>query len=349
MKHLEKIVEALKSLTDRYGITISEVPERLREKILTITGNECASELDLLLLPLLNNHLRPIRVRAGNRVTEKVVAEAIQSISDLEGFNPELAKKVVAIWMGIFQVRAVKSLIETEHFDEFDRLSKQLEIKDDIRLTTDESVERVFNPFDTDVPVSEPQVADYDGNFGDLSFEKVADFKISDAENQVTQDIESFDSQPHRDSGRNQPLKNDDRKDKSAKKKPRNAPVPVVEPEPQSQNLTASKHTIDDAFKQLRNNNFEAASKIMMELARNGNSKAQFHLGEFYLMGTGVELSEDKAKYWFRKAAASGSFPAKQKLESLESNDGSSGCVGCFFVVIIVGGALKLLTVLAGL
>jgi len=86
-----------------------------------------------------------------------------------------------------------------------------------------------------------------------------------------------------------------------------------------------------------------------MELARNGNSKAQFHLGEFYLMGTGVEISEDKAKYWFRKAAAQGSMPARQKIEDLESNKGSGSCFGCFFAIFMVFISIKLLSILAGL
>lgn len=350
--HLEAIVEALTALTDRYGITITEVPERLREKILAMTGAEHADELELLLQPLLQNLLRPIRIRAGHKVEERVVADAIARTAALDGFSPEQARRIIHVWVKIFKVKPVKSLIENQMADEFDELDKQLEIKDDIRLITDESVEKVFNPFDQASKVIEPQVADFDGKFGDGSNEKVADFKISDAENQVSHNVESFDLS-FDDVEREAPVaqKGHHGRDSGKSKRGRQAVVPLGDASssqaPAGQGV--AKYTIDDAFKQLRNNNFDMASKIMMELARSGNSKAQLHLGEFYLMGTGVEISEDKAKYWLRKAAAQGSFPAKKKLEDLESNDGSGGCFGCFFTLIIVGSALKLLTMLAGM
>ncbi|MDD3148218.1 MAG: hypothetical protein PHD82_13030 [Candidatus Riflebacteria bacterium] len=351
MKHLEQIVAVLKELTERYGITITEVPERLREKVLNLAGNECADDFEVILQPLLQNFLRPIRVRAGNKVEERVVAEVIAKTSQLEGFSPELARQVIEIWQGIFKVKPVKSLIRAEEADEFDILDKQLEIKDDIKLVTDASIEMVYNPFDSVSKVVEPQVADFDGKFGDGSSERVTDFSISDAENKVSMNVESFGTAAENAEGearrhrQNAGISNKPRKGRGGAV---NLP-PDFEMSSSQQSSAQTKYTIDDAFKQLRNNNFDMASKIMMELARTGNSKAQFHLGEFYLMGTGVELSEEKAKYWFRKSAAQGSFPAKQKLEDLESSEGSTGCFGCFFTVIIVGSALKLLSVLAGL
>lgn len=353
MKHLEQIAEALRGLADRYGITITEVPDRLREKILHITGPECAAEVDLVLQPLRDNLLRQIRVRAGNKVEERVVNSAREAVASLEGFSKETAWQITDLWIGIFKVKTVKKLIETAELDEFDRLEAEFTIKDDIKLVTDESVEKVFNPFDSVSKVVEPQVADYDGKFGDWASENVTEFSISAAENQISINVESFDAKPvpladSRHSGHHE-AKNG--QGKSRRKRSESKPevefdMGVAAPTPSP---SAVKYTIDDAFKQLRNNNFDLATKIMMELARGGNSKAQFHLGEFYLMGTGVEISEEKAKYWLRKAAAQGSFPAKQKLEDLESNDGTSGCFGCFFTIVVVGGALKLLSVLAGL
>ena len=353
MKHLEQIAEALRGLADRYGITITEVPDRLREKILHVTGPACSADLDLVLQPLRDNLLRQIRVRAGNKVEERVVASAVEATASLEGFSKETARQVVDLWAGIFKVKTVKKLVESEELDEFDRLESDFIIKDDIKLVTDESVEKVFNPFDSVSKVVEPQVADYDGKFGDWASENVTEFSISAAENQISINVESFDAKPVplADSRRSGHQEAKDSQGKGRRKRGESKPelefeMGIAAPPSSS---SAAKYTIDDAFKQLRNNNFDLASKIMMELARGGNSKAQFHLGEFYLMGTGVEISEEKARYWLRKAAAQGSFPAKQKLEDLESNDGSSGCFGCFFTIVVVGGALKLLSVLAGL
>lgn len=347
MKHLEKLVETLESMTERYGITMTEVPDRLREKILAKTGNECSADLDLLLKPLLDNFLRPIRIRAGNRVSESVVEKIVAQTASIDGYDADLAKKVVEIWMKVFKVKIGElAVADSKMLNEFDILTKQLEIKDTISLHTDESVERVVNQFDSNVPVYEPTVEDYDGKFGDLSFEKVADFKISDAENKVTIGIESFAPGNPSGSARLEEKSAKARHGKSPKTK--NIVAPPVEFVDKSQPALV-KNTIDDAFKQLRNNNFEYASKIMMELARNGNIRAQFHLGEFYLMGTGVEINEDKAKYWFRKASASGSMQAKQKLEQLESSGAGGGCMGCGFTVVIVLGGLKLLSMMAGL
>ena len=355
MKNLEQIAEALRGLADRYGITIAEVPDRLREKVLHITGPACSEDLDMVLQPLRDNLLRQIRVRAGNKVEERVVASAIEATAALDGFSTETARQIVTLWTGIFRVKIVKKLIETAEFDEFDRLEADLVIRDDIRLVTDESVEKVFNPFDSVSKVAEPQVADYDGKFGEWASENVTEFSISAAENQISINVESFDAKPvpladSRRSGRQETKESQGkgRRKRGEGKTDTEFEMGVAAPLSSSSSSSA-KYTIDDAFKQLRNNNFDLASKIMMELARGGNSKAQFHLGEFYLMGTGVEISEEKAKYWLRKASAQGSFPAKQKLEDLESNDGSSGCFGCFFTIVVVGGALKLLSVLAGL
>ncbi len=350
MKRLEEIVEVLKSLTERYGITITEVPERLREKILAATGQDASEDLETLLQPLLHNFLHPIRIRADHKVEERVIAEAIAKTAALEGYSKDLAHRIIGIWVGIFRVKPVKSLIKLEETDEFSALEKQLVIKDDIRLVTDASIEKVFNPFDSPSKVVEPQVADFDGKFGDGASERVADFSISDAENKVSLNVESFGLSFDDAEGEARPHKlATSPREASKSRKSKAASLPDLNTSTAPQSSSGSKPTIDDAFKQLRNNNFDLASKIMMELARGGNSKAQMHLGEFYLMGTGVELSEEKAKYWFRKAAAQGSFAAKQKLEDLEGNDGSSGCLGCVFTVVIVGSALKLLSTLAGL
>ena len=351
MKHLEQIVVALKSLTERYGITITEVPERLREKVLAAAGSECSTDLDTLLQPLLLQFLRPIRVRAGHKIGEKAVREVVEQTAALEGFSPEKARRLIDVWLDIFKVKVVAASAEDAEREQFTSLDQNFKIEDVVTLTVDERVETVYNPFDAVSKVVEPQVADFDGKFDDYKSENVTDFSISDAENKISESVESF-AAPVSAASKDR-LPDSQAVENTAKSRRSKSVAPTQAGFDQSTAVSSgaasTKHTIDDAFRQLRNNNFEMASKIMMELARNGNSKAQFHLGEFYLMGTGVEISEDKAKYWFRKAAAQGSMPARQKIEDLESNKGSGSCFGCFFAIFMVFISIKLLSILAGL
>lgn len=48
------------------------------------------------------------------------------------------------------------------------------------------------------------------------------------------------------------------------------------------------------------------AMKIWQPLAQNGNAEAQYHLGYMFQTGTGVEKSNQKALYWYNKAAKNG-------------------------------------------
>lgn len=351
MSHHQQIVDALISLTDRYGITLIEVPDRLRDKILAITGHECVDELNLLLAPLRNNMLRPIRVRAGNKVTEQIVADVCKAVSTLDGYSPALAKESVDTWLKIFKVKIGKMLYESDMSAEFAGFNNSQEYKTNLSVVSDASIEKVKNQFDNSNMFEDIHIAPYDGKFTDESFEKVADFAISDAESLLIEGVEGFSGDSSFSTSASSVDHNAKAKGKNVKEKNRAAKKGLAEPiQPMESGLNGPnifcKYTLDDAFKELRESNFDMASKIMMELARAGDTRAQFHLGEFYLMGTGVELNVDKAKYWFKKAAGRGSIPAKNKLLDLESNEGSGGCLGCVFAVFVVIVVLKFLAAL---
>jgi len=55
----------------------------------------------------------------------------------------------------------------------------------------------------------------------------------------------------------------------------------------------------------------------ILYLAQNGDPDAQYRLGKVYLDGNGVEANDDSAFYWLEEAAANGSQPARDFLESI--------------------------------
>jgi len=340
MKHLEQLSEALRELTDRYGITITEVPERLREKILNKTGNEAGDDLDIILKPLLANMLRPLRIRAGQRVDRNVVAETVSSIAELEGYDRHLAETVVDLWASVFHVNV----------GDFPGLAAEKSARQNLmKEQADQSAADGRTP---EMPKTKAEAARSEAIGRENRRQEAAQktrtvaepseiiVKTSFADNRKTADFLSTGNKPT-------PEK------KNPKKSERLESSTIVPLQPDMMSYTppaapdqsgSKKPGIDEAFRSLRNGEYQLASKIMMELARSGDTRAQYHLGEFYLMGTGVEQSNDKAKYWFRKAAAHGSLPARNKLADLEEPEGQTGCLGCGFVVFLVAIVLKFLS-----
>ncbi len=318
MNHLESISDAMCQLTERYGITLTELPERFSQKILELTGRNCSAEVQKILEPLKQGVIRPARIKTGEKIHLSSVNLMIEKTAQVEGYDNEQAKSVVNLWLRVFKVAVDNSNGSNDYVEPRTQL-------DDFRVTflTDDAIEVVTNQFDNvDNNVVEPTIEDFDGNFSDTSFEIVAEQPVVN-ENNSSQGISYNSSQNNLDSS-------------VGKARSYGKNVPPIDPG-QMVPTTDSKYSLNDAFRELRDSNYEMASKIMMELARAGDSKAQFHLGEFYLGGTGVELNVDKAKYWFRKAAKKGSVPAKNKLLDLESGEEGGGCLsGCFTVFLVV-------------
>ncbi|MDN5279960.1 MAG: uncharacterized protein PWR01_3925 [Clostridiales bacterium] len=336
MKYSEELKNAMMSLTDRYGITLSEVPDRFKEKIIQIIGEGYKSEIDHAFKSLEMGFLRNVRVRATHYIQPDKLNDTRNLIAGIEGFSNDDVNENLQLWVDIFKVRTDASIEELDADDFFspadpnDSLQDVSPIIDNTAITAPLEVERVVNQFDTESAVSEPTVDDYDGNFSDSSFETVADFEISENESNLIEHLETSVTTPGY---------NDDAHSRSKKNKKRQQPQKPPEPvayEPPPWEKNSSEHTIENAFVALREQNPSLASRIMMELARDGNTRAQFHLGEFYIDGIGIEKSLEKAKYWLRKAASRGSMPARTKLEELENQENSGGCCGCLIVGFII-------------
>lgn len=335
MKQLEQLAEALRELTDRYGITMTEVPERLREKILQKVDAETGTYLDVLMLPLVSNLLRPLRVRAGNRVEKSVVVEVIRSVAELDGYDMQLAETVVRIWMTVFLVSEGDLLVTIcdEKYDEVitpiaapvkpePTPEKSLRTPEPGKrhYTTSESKNKTATSrggggYETDERSVRPA-----SHSGDILSEFLTDNKKKKLRSDLDQKSERTVD-----------------KHKNAVVKPLMPDTMAYQPAGAAKVSNSDKTPgLNEAFRRLRNGDYQMASKLMMELARAGDSRAQFHLGEFYLAGTGVEQNDDKAKYWFRKAAAQGSLPAKNKVADLEAPEEKGGCLSCAFAVFLI-------------
>ena len=66
-----------------------------------------------------------------------------------------------------------------------------------------------------------------------------------------------------------------------------------------------------DAYK---NNDYKKAYKLLLPLAEQGHSNAQFNLGVMYDEGKGVPQDYKEALKWFTKAAEQGNAQAQHNL-----------------------------------
>lgn len=353
MNYSQELREAMVALTDRYGITLTDVPERFKEKLEQITGAKFRNEINHAFKPLEAGALRNIRIRATHKIEPEKLAEARDMIAAVEGYTHEDVIAAIHLWIEIFKVNTDTEIDELDEADfttpndPFESIEDVAQIVDNTCITAPYDVETVVNQFDTTVPVDEPQVEDYDGKFTDQSFETVTEFKISEAESDFNKHLQSAaNSDGYAQYNKDHPRKELEKKKKKDSGNKGKVDTTPINYEPPNFERSGSGENVDTAFKALRDGQPGLASKIMMELARNGDTRAQFHLGEFYLQGTGIEKSLEKGKYWLRKAAGRGSVAAKSKLEEIENEANSGGCCGCMvtgFVIIIV---LKMLSAL---
>lgn len=61
----------------------------------------------------------------------------------------------------------------------------------------------------------------------------------------------------------------------------------------------------------------EAVMKLFQQAAEAGDANAQYYLGECYEKGIDVKKNRQKAKEWYRKAAAQGIKEAEKALKNL--------------------------------
>jgi len=63
--------------------------------------------------------------------------------------------------------------------------------------------------------------------------------------------------------------------------------------------------------------NYQKASTLFKEAAKQGYAPAEENLGNMYLNGLGVSRDDDKAAYWYKKAAEQGNAAAEANLGSM--------------------------------
>lgn len=74
---------------------------------------------------------------------------------------------------------------------------------------------------------------------------------------------------------------------------------------------------LDKALAAYESGEFEVAFIKLLPLAEEENIIAQYHLGEMYRLGNGVESDPDKGEHWLRRAAEGGYPPAQFRLGEL--------------------------------
>jgi hypothetical protein len=67
----------------------------------------------------------------------------------------------------------------------------------------------------------------------------------------------------------------------------------------------------EDVVSKQNQSRYQEAFSLSLNLAKQGDAKAQFDLGTIYYKGQGVEQNDSQAIYWFRKAALQG-YPGAQ-------------------------------------
>ncbi|HEX5804039.1 MAG TPA: tetratricopeptide repeat protein [Azospira sp.] len=78
----------------------------------------------------------------------------------------------------------------------------------------------------------------------------------------------------------------------------------------------AASDPLADAMRALESGRHAQAAQMLVPLANDGNSLAQYRLGSLYYQGRGVPEDEKQAIYWWKKAAAQGYTEAMFQLGS---------------------------------
>jgi TPR repeat protein len=77
---------------------------------------------------------------------------------------------------------------------------------------------------------------------------------------------------------------------------------------------TACADPLDEATAAYGRGDYESAARLLLRLAAEGNSAAQYNLGLMYNHGEGVTKDQDEAIRWFRRAAEQGDADAQYAL-----------------------------------
>jgi len=81
--------------------------------------------------------------------------------------------------------------------------------------------------------------------------------------------------------------------------------------------LPAAADTLGDGLQAYDAGRYAQAIKLLVPLANESNSQAQFRVGMMYYLGQGVPEDEKLAVFWLKKAAAQGNTEAMFELGSV--------------------------------
>ena len=334
MKDLSAVSASIFNFIDRYGITLSEIPGRFKQKVLNQEIDKEAVEL--VFLPLEKGLLATIRRRTSSLISEDEWLNLLIEVSSLDNFDEEQAKAVLLIWAKAF---GLKNLNEdgTLCFEDKKVSEVAIEEKYDVEISPIE--EEIVDEITIQEPPSLSEVPKLQIETPPALEEPIVEEKIEFVDEKIEDTVTIVES----------PSAGDPFAIGSQKTFGNFAP-PSLEQTKKQNRKKKSKHdfenSIEGAFKALSFHKEDLSAKIMMDLAKKGDIRAQFHLGEFYLDGTGVDKNKEKALYWLRKASVRGSFPAKQKIEDIEKEEEGCSCSGCLLIILVILIVEKLISML---
>jgi TPR repeat protein len=76
----------------------------------------------------------------------------------------------------------------------------------------------------------------------------------------------------------------------------------------------AGVEVVEEGYDAFERGDIDAAFKIWHDLAEQGDSTAQFNLGQMYRLGKGVQVDDQEALKWYLMAAKGGKISAKHNL-----------------------------------
>lgn len=325
------------NLIERYGITLCEIPIRFKQKIIEAIPSLNKDSLDRFFFPLEQGLLTPIRRKTNEYLDPSDIEDAALNISEQLPCDSDEALGLTINWVNAMGIKSSLNIDVAKPVNSNESTTRNTDFTSS---TTNKKLNEIGSSKSNLGDMTE-EFGSYSKAYGDDELADILDLTPLGTQNikQAESTRKAEENKSKRESSKKKI--NVQQRANTYKEKITPPPPPMNrssnKPKVSKNNIADDKETIVAAFKYRSKGNHDKAAKIMMRLAKSGNKVAQFHLGEFYLAGTGVDVNEEKAKYWLNKSSKNGFGRATEKLEELtREEDEGSGCCGCIVILFAV-------------
>lgn len=368
MNKFEGIGYVVISLVERYGVTLCEIPNRFKEKVHEALDEKSSTLLDEFFEPLENDLLTSLRSKSAHSIDISEISQIANNIVETLSLSFEDAVELTDWWAKVMGVTVEGGEIDSNNlestqiklespcddYDVFLEIPSEKIKEDAVKASGNKSAidtpkysqNKIKKQLEKPLKPSGASLSKSSSLSSKNIVDKSASSNLSKQSHQKSFNKPSskFSSKDNKsDSHARTSNLNQSSRDHKRPMQPRGSSSNLAQANTKTITRDRQKQGQDKdikaAFQALGNGNSDKAAKIMMQLANSGNRRAQFHLGEFYLKGTGVDKNTEKAKYWFTKSAKNGFVRAITKLEELNENDDASGS-GCCLILIFLAASL---------